>query len=534
MTPKGGLQGFVQNKNPQQDVRNTGSPSANHDFNDLKSPVPKSSSKTQKKQKTKQSSAGQNQPGRQSQFRDDASSRSNNSSTDAISTTASTSRPGHGGNQQMEFHQSTRDRNAVDGDHLSAAFGGTSYTESLNDSLEGGLLQEPVTNYGARIDSKFQDFLHESRADQPGLTIAQTPIKGDSYPPTSAGAPSMTDQREQDLIGIAGNHQYGPNQAIERGAFPDRVQKPQMQTSSARRQQMPDLNVHVQLPVSSRQPHKPTPFDSEPSGPGYDAGSGFSYAPVKKDVAIHSSRIQRPNVGQQLYTANNKVTVAHPHKHVAQQDIHPIGAQISPFERQGHQTVERQRHEGYDQVNEPNRSAQQVQQVQHTEQAPLSEAYTEEAGSEQTEEQEFHPNILDYDQSELFKGDLQSLQSEPFDQGASAQPFVISDMPDSATLADKVAHIARAEQKTQSEFFASLNIDEWEDAGDWFLDRFGDTIKKLKDVRRAKRKAALAFEEDIEKREIDVDKKHALTTVALDEMKTSGTAILQGTPKKGK
>jgi hypothetical protein len=51
-------------------------------------------------------------------------------------------------------------------------------------------------------------------------------------------------------------------------------------------------------------------------------------------------------------------------------------------------------------------------------------------------------------------------------------------------------------------------------------------------VRREKRKAARAFEDEIEVRETAVSKKRALTNAAMIEMKTSGIAVLQGTPGK--
>jgi len=167
-----------------------------------------------------------------------------------------------------------------------------------------------------------------------------------------------------------------------------------------------------------------------------------------------------------------------------------------------------------------------------SDQRPASDALTEEDPDEQPEPQVFREEPLDYDLEELYNKDYASLKGEPFDHSPHAQPFLIPGLPDTAVLTDKLVRLNGAEPQTQANFFTSLNIDEWEEAGDWFLDRFGETIKRLKDVRREKRKAARAFEDEIEVRETAVSKKRVLTRAAMVEMKTSGSAVLQGTPGK--
>jgi hypothetical protein len=165
-----------------------------------------------------------------------------------------------------------------------------------------------------------------------------------------------------------------------------------------------------------------------------------------------------------------------------------------------------------------------------SDQRPASDALTEESRDEQPEPQIANEQPLDYDLEELYNKDYASLKGEPFDHSPQAQSFVVPGLPNTAVLTDKLVKLNGANPQTQASFFASLNIDEWEEAGDWFLDRFGETINRLKDVRREKRKAARAFEDEIEVRETAVSKKRALTSVAMSEMKASGAAILQGTP----
>jgi hypothetical protein len=167
-----------------------------------------------------------------------------------------------------------------------------------------------------------------------------------------------------------------------------------------------------------------------------------------------------------------------------------------------------------------------------SDQRPTSDALPEENPDERPQSQMVSEQPLDYELEELYNKDYASLKGELFDHSPQAQPFIIPDLPSIAVLTDKLLQLNGAEAQTQAHFFASLNIDEWEEAGDWFLDRFGETIKRLKDVRREKRKAARAFEDEIEVREAAVTKKRVLIRTAMVEMKTSGAAVLQGTPGK--
>ena len=101
-------------------------------------------------------------------------------------------------------------------------------------------------------------------------------------------------------------------------------------------------------------------------------------------------------------------------------------------------------------------------------------------------------------------------------------------------LTQKLFAASELDRRDQAKFFASLTIDDWEQAGDWFLDRFGDVMKRLKEARREKREAAKRFEDEVEHRHDVISKKRKLTDDALSEMKTSGALVLQGTPRKGR
>lgn len=148
-------------------------------------------------------------------------------------------------------------------------------------------------------------------------------------------------------------------------------------------------------------------------------------------------------------------------------------------------------------------------------------------------EKEMSPET-DFDVAELFDKDFSELKAQPFDvdprENANGFPGIASD----DAVEKQVATAEAFQPKDQHDFFSSLPIDEWEQAGDWFLGRFGETLAKLKHLRQEKRKAARAFEREIEGRHVAVTKKRKLTESALNDMKKSGNMVLASTPKKAR
>ncbi|SMR52912.1 unnamed protein product [Zymoseptoria tritici ST99CH_1E4] len=152
------------------------------------------------------------------------------------------------------------------------------------------------------------------------------------------------------------------------------------------------------------------------------------------------------------------------------------------------------------------------------------------AGSAQVQIEK--PVELDYEASKLFAMKYEELKAASFDVDPKLGAVDLA--PEHNTLEEKLSVVARLNDTMKSKFFAGLTINEWEDAGDWFLQRFGEVASKLKDNRRKKRKIAQEFENEVEKRHGAVSKKMNITTDALSLMKQSGAQVLEGTPKKAK
>ncbi|CAK1363800.1 unnamed protein product [Cercospora beticola] len=141
---------------------------------------------------------------------------------------------------------------------------------------------------------------------------------------------------------------------------------------------------------------------------------------------------------------------------------------------------------------------------------------------------------FDYDPGELLKMSYAQLKSQPFDLDPRAKKPDLSHDDPTPSLHEKLATAIEFDPEGQETFFKSLDIDEWEEAGEWFLERFSDILGAIKASRRQKRKLALEFEGKIDQRHESVTKKQKLTQAALNEMKESGGKVLQGTPRKSR
>lgn len=156
---------------------------------------------------------------------------------------------------------------------------------------------------------------------------------------------------------------------------------------------------------------------------------------------------------------------------------------------------------------------------------------TREIPAEQPHSRESSPE-LDVFPPELYGKDYSDVKAQSFDVDPYARPFDLPQDVPTNTLQDKLLAVMPMGGQGQMHFLATLTAEQWEDAGDWFIERFGSLVARLKDSRKEKRKAARAFEDEIEQRHEAITKKQKLTMSALSEMKESGGKVLQGTPKK--
>ncbi|KAL1799994.1 hypothetical protein ACET3X_000336 [Alternaria dauci] len=141
----------------------------------------------------------------------------------------------------------------------------------------------------------------------------------------------------------------------------------------------------------------------------------------------------------------------------------------------------------------------------------------------------------DYDLKTLLKKKYEELKKEPFDVDPRAPPLVLAEEEGQKPLVERLPFVQKNLHKDQqTQFFRSLPTTEWEDAGDWFLDKFQDIVQRTKEARQKKRKLAQEFEAEVEKRYEHVSKKQHQVQEAMEKMKEQGEGLMPRSPRPSK
>ncbi|KAK4992750.1 hypothetical protein LTR50_000874 [Elasticomyces elasticus] len=247
-----------------------------------------------------------------------------------------------------------------------------------------------------------------------------------------------------------------------------------------------------------------------------------------------STSVQPPSTNRQGSTFTPKHTTQHtlPHRATHALPLKPaavnqIGLQYQAADKTTSKKRQRNPQTRYQDTGENIAAENQTPDVEHGRRSSSSSRTPTNHGVDESESR----LKLDHEPSELYKMDYADLRHAPFDVDPNAGPPLIGDH-EFADLPEKLHNVARMVPDFQTRFFASLNIDEWENAGDWFLDQFSDIVQRMKIARKEKRQLAKGFEDEIERRHSEVSRKLKAADEALKAMRTSGQTVLQGTPKK--
>ncbi|KAG7132171.1 hypothetical protein HYQ45_009326 [Verticillium longisporum] len=135
-------------------------------------------------------------------------------------------------------------------------------------------------------------------------------------------------------------------------------------------------------------------------------------------------------------------------------------------------------------------------------------------------------NNVDYDDKTLMRMSYSDLQNQPFDadpaQAASgADKSVVGE-----TLPEKLEHYRSKSSTEQKQFFAELDLGDWERSGDWFLEQFGRVAQKLKETRQSKRATVETFETELASREEAVRLRTENINLKLKKIKSKGEDML--------
>ena len=143
-----------------------------------------------------------------------------------------------------------------------------------------------------------------------------------------------------------------------------------------------------------------------------------------------------------------------------------------------------------------------------------------------------HSRELDYSFNQLAGMKFHILRDEPFHiDPQNLDEALPLDIVESA-LTVRLDYLLRLEDHNarisqQGAFFKSIPIKEYEECGDFIVERFGALIKKFQNARQERRKAAKDFEEEISRREEIVRGKINAFDADFDRLKRSGEDVVR-------
>lgn len=136
----------------------------------------------------------------------------------------------------------------------------------------------------------------------------------------------------------------------------------------------------------------------------------------------------------------------------------------------------------------------------------------------------------DYDKNALKQKTFADLQNEHYDVDPRTQSKGHRKLKEDE-LHKKLQELLNKDRPQQKKLLHSLDVAQWDQAGDWFLDQFATIFEKFKKQRSERRSLSRSFEEQIAERHEVVSKKRKITEDELNGMKVSGRNVLD-TPKK--
>ncbi|KAK0665116.1 extracellular mutant protein 11-domain-containing protein [Cercophora samala] len=144
---------------------------------------------------------------------------------------------------------------------------------------------------------------------------------------------------------------------------------------------------------------------------------------------------------------------------------------------------------------------------------------------------------LDYNDAELHRMSYSDLRNEAFDydpQAAAAieqQTAVKQQQPPphpGGSIEQRLEYYKNQGSLDQHQFFARISVNEWDEAGDWFLEQFGAVVQRFKKARKDKRQLIAQFEDEISAREEAVRGKIEGIGRTLEDLKNEGQTMMQG------
>ncbi|EKD19754.1 uncharacterized protein L3040_001900 [Drepanopeziza brunnea f. sp. 'multigermtubi'] len=123
--------------------------------------------------------------------------------------------------------------------------------------------------------------------------------------------------------------------------------------------------------------------------------------------------------------------------------------------------------------------------------------------SSQYQEDQTFITSPDYKDDKLKTMKYKDLENEDMEMDPHAEAFIFPvelREPD-VTFEQRLKYYVDAPEKDQSSFYVSLTNEEWEKAGDWFIEQFSNLLNEIKTNRQKKRGVAAKYEQEVKTRE---------------------------------
>ena len=144
---------------------------------------------------------------------------------------------------------------------------------------------------------------------------------------------------------------------------------------------------------------------------------------------------------------------------------------------------------------------------------------------------------LDYPPAQLESMTYSELANEPFDHNPPSffsENSLTKRLPTTTlSLSSRLQAVydtSTSRAALAKTLFASMPIDTYDECGDMILGKFSDLVERLKQARRAKRRACIAMEEEVAIRERWVRKKRSCVEDGLGQLRTTGMSVIRPRP----
>ena len=151
-------------------------------------------------------------------------------------------------------------------------------------------------------------------------------------------------------------------------------------------------------------------------------------------------------------------------------------------------------------------------------------------GHQQTQPLKRAHDAIDYDDNQLEKMQYSELEAASFltDPRAAVPRPAVDHNGVPMPLTTRLTNLTKVQPADQASLFHSLDDDENEEVGQWFVQKFQSDLKKLMDIRIERRKLALKYEMEVKKRETTVKAKAADVEEELADLRTGGGKLIKG------